>query len=109
MAQAAREALRVSPLDGRLHDRLGLALALEAQSDRSGVSSLADEACGQLTLATALNPNSADTRSDLGTVLMLQGRTAEAMDQFREALKINPADLRALQNLRNFPPRNALR
>jgi Tfp pilus assembly protein PilF len=45
------------------------------------------------------NAASADVRNDFGVALAERGRTAEAIVQFREALKLNPAHPDARANL----------
>ena len=45
------------------------------------------------------NAQSANVRNDFGVALAQRGRTAEAVEQFREALRLNPAHPNARANL----------
>ncbi len=49
--------------------------------------------------ALRINPNSADTYSNLGVALAQIGQISEAVEQVEAALRINPNDIDARNNL----------
>jgi len=49
--------------------------------------------------AVGLNPRDAETHNLFGVVLASQGRVAEAIEQFRQAVSLNPGDSKARANL----------
>jgi tetratricopeptide (TPR) repeat protein len=51
-----------------------------------------DRAMGAFRRALALQPNMPNVNYNLGLILRDQGRWAEALDEFRQALSINPTD-----------------
>jgi Flp pilus assembly protein TadD len=52
-----------------------------------------------LARAVQIVPGSADGRNTLGAALMTEGRSREAIEQFRRALEISPAMSAARTNL----------
>jgi tetratricopeptide (TPR) repeat protein len=76
------QALAINPGSAELHNSLGFALLLQEKS----VPALA-----HFRKAVALSPNFVDARENLGTALFFtQGKTAEALVQWREVLRIAP-------------------
>lgn len=95
-AQAADELERVLPYATRsyeVHELLGMVYA-----------SLADNAKAEseLKLAVQLNPNSATTRINFGTILLHAGKASLAGEQFRRAQQLEPRDYDANHNLAEF-------
>jgi tetratricopeptide (TPR) repeat protein len=52
-----------------------------------------------LQAAARLAPNDADVQANLGTVLALQGALPAAIEAFENALRLNPNQAAARQNL----------
>jgi Flp pilus assembly protein TadD len=81
----AQAAIR-SPSDApkaHAHDVLGLALAMQNRNE-AGLD--------EMRRAVELAPADADIRNDLGAVLLRLGKLPEAIDEFHEALRLNPSD-----------------
>nr|HNH83548.1 tetratricopeptide repeat protein [Acidobacteriota bacterium] len=53
----------------------------------------------ELQLAVTLNPTCAECFNNLGVALVQQGKSAEALQAFEQAVKLNPKYLGAVQNL----------
>src|SRR6185503_14164532 len=86
-------ALRIQPDDVRAH------LMLNLIEDRRGNSDSALRHLGEaerlLVAQLARAPNDAWARTDLAIVYEKQGRAAEAAEEYRRALAIEPANARA--------------
>ena len=50
--------------------------------------------------AARLDPKRADVHSNLGSLLLREGRTSQAIIQYEEALRIDPSLTEAAENLR---------
>ncbi|MGD0746151.1 MAG: tetratricopeptide repeat protein [Verrucomicrobiota bacterium] len=84
-----RHAIEVTTNNYKAHFNLGLALIDEGKKD---------EGFRQLYETVAIAPGFSG-RKELAEVLMLQGKTQEAIDQYRQLLQYNPNHLEALNNL----------
>ena len=82
--------IKLFPDNARMHQLLGLLLLMKR-----------DKTDAQLELQKAeqIDPNDADIRYYFGRTLYLNGRYAEARDQFLACLKSNPQYRKALENL----------
>ena len=49
-----------------------------------------------------IDPEDTETHNNLGVVYAALGRTAEAVAQFQEALRVDPVNARAAENLRSM-------
>lgn len=83
---AALDGLRDNPDDVELLRLAG----------RSGVETGADDAVDQLRKVSELEPDSAESWSDLGDALAAEGRSDEADQAFRKVLEIDPENETAL-------------
>ena len=77
MARSA--ALSLHPADFWLNFDLGVALALEKES----------EAAGYFRVCLAIRPNTPAVYNNLGSVYARQGNTAKAMELFRQAIELD--------------------
>lgn len=94
--QAADELESVLPYASRsyeVHELLGMTYASLQQNGK------AEE---QLKIAVQLNPNSALTRTNFGTLLLHSGKASLAGEQFRKALELDPKGYDANHNLGEF-------
>ena len=92
-AEAAGGLERVLPYAGKsyeVHELLGLAYAALQSNTKAEA---------QLRIAVQLNPNSATTRINFGTLLLHSGKGTLAIEQFREALQLDPKSYDANHDL----------
>lgn len=95
-AHAADELERVLPYATRsyeVHELLGMVYASLAENAKAEA---------ELKLAVQLNPNSAATRINFGTILLHSGKASLAGEQFRKAQQLEPRDYDANHNLAEF-------
>lgn len=82
--------IKLFPDNARMHQLLGLLLLMRHDSADASI---------ELQKAEQLDPNNADIRYYYGRTLYLNGRYAEARDQFLACLKSDPQYRKALENL----------
>ncbi|HSB17754.1 MAG TPA: tetratricopeptide repeat protein [Bryobacteraceae bacterium] len=87
---AWKQALVMSPGDGRAHSNLGAVLLRRGKLD---------EAISHFERALEVNPGSPASYNNLGALLLRKERFNEATSQFQKALKINPEFAEARFNL----------
>ncbi len=95
-AHAADELERVLPYATRsyeVHELLGMVYASLAENAKAEP---------ELKLAVQLNPSSATTRINFGTILLHSGKASLAGEQFRKAQQLEPRDYDANHNLAEF-------
>ncbi len=88
-----RTAIRLNPDDPTAHIQLGVLLC-----DRLGDYPAAET---EFRTAIRLDPNHADLHANLGKSLVIQGKSAEAIEALREAIRLNPDHDNAHNNLGN--------
>ena len=91
-----REQLRAQPKDAFQHYLLAEILVRKGASP--GTPEFA-EAVATAQQAVALNPTLALARNTLGQLYLQNGKVAPAIEQFQAALRVNPADEKALYHL----------
>jgi adenylate cyclase len=79
--EMASTAVRLDPNDYWGHWVLGWAYLYNRQSENAMASYLR---------ARALNPNDADLLADMGNLLIYVGQPKQAIDQLKEAIRLNP-------------------
>jgi cytochrome c-type biogenesis protein CcmH/NrfG len=89
-AEAARDAIRIGPLNAAAHHLLGAAL-MQAGDLEAAKASLAN--------AARLNPSLITAFNDLGVAYAMKGNFNQAAEQFRAVLKYEPNNTNAPQNL----------
>ena len=95
-----RSHMEILPIDPLMNELDGLLRSVTAYQDRGMRASLAGnwpEAVTQFRHAAELSPDNAAVRLDLSTSLLQAGDAKGALAEAREALRIAPADARALR------------
>jgi tetratricopeptide (TPR) repeat protein len=84
------QTLALNPNYGAAYKEKGLALAQKGDLQSAGDC---------VTTAARLDPNDADTRFNLGVICVRMGRSAEAIEQYKETLRLSPQMWGAMNNL----------
>jgi mono/diheme cytochrome c family protein len=84
------QAITDDPRLGRPHYVLGMIFA--GRNDLPG-------ALSEFAADVALEPDNSDSRNNYGYLLLMAGRTAESIEQFQAALRLNPDDALAKSSL----------
>lgn len=94
-----REGARRFPESARAHQALGLALLLALKADiavkelwefMADEEELAEEAHEAFQAAIGRDPELWDAYANLGTLLVMRGRTAKAVEVWEKSLELNP-------------------
>ena len=85
-----QRAIELDPRSAKSHNNIGVILAKRGQSDA---------AVAEFQNALAIDPKFASAHDNLGVVLTQQGKTAEAMTHWKEMVKLQPTNLRAVNQL----------